>query len=229
MSLYRIVNASKLGSPLLASRAVLTSVASASIFRRSYWWNKKHDEDKEKTKEEKEKTKEEKKEPTNTALGSKPAPAVVKTKGLNDLFNEKQIANDLSKYSESLLRNDNMDAGMNDAVDVSIFPKGARDPYKSFQEFMTPRPVRLHDEMIIPAIPLPIRPLLPGFMQNLTLSDRATIQKLREVQSSPDRYVGLFLRKERSSNDLADNPDIIRSMDEVYNIGTYGFRCSDSS
>ena len=85
---------------------------------------------------------------------------------------------------------------------------------------MTPRPVRLHSEMVIPAIPLPVRPLLPGFMQNLTISDRATIQKLREVQASSDRYVGLFLRKEKSSNDLADNPDVIRSLSDVYSVGT---------
>ena len=57
-------------------------------------------------------------------------------------------------------------------------------------------------------------------MQNLTISDRATIQKLREVQASSDRYVGLFLRKEKSSNDLADNPDVIRSLSDVYSVGT---------
>ena len=90
----------------------------------------------------------------------------------------------------------------------------------NFDNFFKPN-IRIKNEMILPAIPLPVRPLLPGFVQNLLISDRSTIQKLKEVASSSERFVGLFLRKEMSSNELSDSPDIIRNLDDIFSVGTY--------
>ena len=221
MSLFRIANTAKYGSAQFATRAVLTSLPSTQVFKRSYWWRRKSDE-KDESKE-KDKIKEE-----NELKKTDGLPENLKQKEINGLpgmpanpMGENKLKNDLAQYSDSLLRSD-IGGPVNEGfVELPPNPRMGGNPFKAFQDFMTPRPLRLHDEMVIPAIPLPLRPLLPGFMQNLTISDRATIQKLREVQRSADRYVGLFLRKEKSSNDLADSPDVIRNLSEVYSVGTY--------
>ena len=220
MSLYRVGIAGRFVSPQLASRSVLTNLASASVFRRSYWWSRQSNEGDKKSKDDKSKDDKEKKKPEVPPFGTKDQTKAIKDAAVTSSFGDKKLSEDLEKYSDSLLRNDPTRDVVDDIVGVGPIQKIGRDPYKTFQEFMTPRPVRLHSEMVIPAIPLPVRPLLPGFMQNLTISDRATIQKLRELQASSDRYVGLFLRKEKSSNDLADNPDVIRSLSEIYSVGT---------
>lgn len=220
MSLFRIANTAKAHSPVFAGRAVLTHVTSSSVFRRSYWWRKKSNDDEKSPKGGESEKKTEKKNAEVTPNNKGQTPAVDKLKELSESINADGIANDLGKYSDSLLRNDARAEGLNDLPDVSPLPKLGQNAFKSFQDFIAPRPLRLHNEMIIPAIPLPVRPLLPGFLQNLTISDRATIQKLREVQSSPDRYVGLFLRKAKSSNDLVDKPDVIKSLEDVFPVGT---------
>ena len=76
------------------------------------------------------------------------------------------------------------------------------------------------DELTIPIIPLPIRPLLPGFLQSLTISNRATVQKLKEMSETSNPIVGVFMRKKLLSNDLADSPDVIRNLSEICSVGT---------
>lgn len=220
MSLLRIASTAKAHAPLFAGRAVLTHVTSTSVFRRSYWWRKKSNDDAKSQNEGESEKKTEKKNAEVTPNNKSQTPAVDKLKELSESMNTDSIANDLGKFSDSLLRSDVRAEGLNDLPDAGPLPKFGQNTFKSFQDFIAPRPLRLHNEMIIPAIPLPVRPLLPGFLQNLTISDRATIQKLREVQSSPDRYVGLFLRKAKSSNDLVDKPDIIKSLDDIFPVGT---------
>lgn len=221
MSLCRVGVAGKFVSQQLASRSVLTSLGSASVFRRYFWWSRKSNGEDKGKKVEKKNDDKEKKKLEVPSFGTKDQTKAIKESSVTPSFNDKKLSEDLDKYSDSLLRNDPSRGVIDDIADLGPIQKIGRDPYKTFQEFMTPRPVRLHNEMVIPAIPLPVRPLLPGFMQNLTISDRATIQKLREVQASSDRYVGLFLRREKSSNDLADNPDVIRSLSDIYSVGTY--------
>ena len=220
MSLFRIASTAKAHAPLFVGRAVLTHVTTTSVFRRSYWWRRKSDGDAKPEKGSESEKKTEKKNAEATPNNKSQTPAVDKLKELSESMNADSVVNDLGKYSDSLLRSDVRAEGLNDLPDVGPMPKFGQNAFKSFQDFIAPRPLRLHDEMIIPAIPLPVRPLLPGFLQNLTISDRATIQKLREVQSSPDRYVGLFLRKAKSSNDLVDKPDVIKSLEDIYPVGT---------
>ena len=222
MSLFRIANTAKYGLSQFATRTMLTSLSSTQVLKRTYWWRRKSDEKEESKKKEQIKEENELKKTTGVPEQSKQKEIdAIPGMPVNPL-GENKLKNDLAQYSDSLLHSD-VGGPINEGfVELPPNPRMGPNPYKVFQDFMTPRPLRLHDEMVIPAIPLPLRPLLPGFMQNLTISDRATIQKLREVQRSTDRYVGLFLRKEKSSNDLADNPDIIRNISDVYNVGTYG-------
>jgi len=199
---------------------VLTHVTSTSVFRRSYWWRKKSNDNEKSPKGSESEKKTEKKNAEETPNNKSQTAAVDRLKELSESMNTDSIATDLGKFGDSLLRSDVRADGLNDLPDAGPLSKFGQNTFKSFQDFIAPRPLRLHNEMIIPAIPLPVRPLLPGFLQNLTISDRATIQKLREVQSSPDRYVGLFLRKAKSSNDLVDKPDVIKSLDDIFPVGT---------
>lgn len=93
-------------------------------------------------------------------------------------------------------------------------------PGPSIKTLFPSRIAEVPDEMTIPAIPLPIRPLLPGFLQALTISNRATVQKLKEMQQTPNPVVGVFMRKKLLSNDLADSPDVIHDLSEICSVGT---------
>lgn len=226
MSLCRVANVTRSRSSLMANRAVANALATSSVLKRYYWWNRKGNKDDGKKDETKKKPSVEKENEEKTALKEENkenvAPSLfdnanikksVVIEPLNRGFNPSRwsqlsgVGSGLGKVGPSL-----DDGAVIDDSTIGSLPS-----------YFGPRPVRLHDEMVIPAIPLPVRPLLPGFIQNLTISDRATIQKLKEVQSSPDRYVGLFLRKERSSNDLADNPDVIHSLADIFEVGTCVF------
>lgn len=83
------------------------------------------------------------------------------------------------------------------------------------------------DELVVPIIPLPLRPLFPGFIQSILISDRNTIQKLKEINSTRKPYIGLFLRKEMTSNNIRDSPDVIRDINELHTVGTY--KCFNNS
>ena len=71
MSLCRVGIASRFVSPQLASRSVLTNLASASVFRRYFWWSRKSNEEDKGQKEDKKKDDKEKKKPEVPSFGTK--------------------------------------------------------------------------------------------------------------------------------------------------------------
>ena len=152
MSLCRVGIASRFVSPQLASRSVLTNLASASVFRRYFWWSRKSNEEDKGQKEDKKKDDKEKKKPEVPSFGTKDQIKPTKDSAGTNSFSDKKLSEDLEKYSDSLLRNDPARSVIDDITDFGPIQKIGRDPYKTFQEFMTPRPVRLHSEMVIPAI-----------------------------------------------------------------------------
>lgn len=66
------------------------------------------------------------------------------------------------------------------------------------------------------SIPLSRRPLFPGMVQGLLLSNKNYVNAMTDLQG---KYVGLFLRKEQPLNDT-DDPELISSVDEIYRTGT---------
>lgn len=212
--MYRLASTVRSSYYMMPSKAIVSSLRGPSVLSRSYWWKKKSDDEKIK----KEPKKEEPKKEEEKSLVAEKNPDDAKDKvtvtkidfsksagkvTLGDVF--KMIATDVDNGDE------------NGPEDLNIGNSFSNiDP----TSFMTPRP-SISDKMILPAIPLPVRPLLPGFIQNLLISDRRTIQKLKEINSSAERFVGLFLRKEVSSNELSDSPDVIHSLDEICKVGTY--------
>ena len=167
---------------------MLTHVTSTSVFRRSYWWRKKSNDNEKSPKGSESEKKTEKKNAEETPNNQSQTAAVDRLKELSESMNTDSIATDLGKFGDSLLRSDVRADGLNDLPDAGPLSKFGQNTFKSFQDFIAPRPLRLHNERI--------------------------------MQSSPDRYVGLFLRKAKSSNDLVDKPDVIKSLDDIFPVGT---------
>lgn len=220
MSLIRVVSAARHGSPQFATRAVLTSVSTNCVLKRTFWWRRKSDE---KDKSDKAKPQQNEKDVKKTEsnlkeiLSDKPDGNAA---FLGSLPSNKQLNDDFAQFNDSGVQAEPISFGMDEVTEIPPPPVMGGGPFKQFPTLMAPRPVHLKEDMVIPAIPLPLRPLLPGFVQNLVISDRATIQKLREVFNSSNRCVGMFLRKEKYSNDLADHPDVIRNIKEIFEAGT---------
>ena len=76
----------------------------------------------------------------------------------------------------------------------------------------------VNDSLVLPALPLPSVPLLPGVIQKFTVTDRLTIQKLKEIQPK-DNIIGLFLQK----NPPKYTTSVVNDLSEIYPIGTYSF------
>ena len=76
------------------------------------------------------------------------------------------------------------------------------------------------NSMVLPAIPLPVRPIFPGMVERLTFCDRRTIQKLRELGKG-DNKVGLFLLKDGQCNMLDKQADVIKNIEDICKVGTY--------
>lgn len=187
------------------------------VLNRSYWWKKNpKDEEKveEKKKEEEKKKSEEKKKELEVTK-------TVEEKNDNITVTKYDFSNSANKVTlGDVFKMLVSEEGQAEEGDQEGIQLGNSFNKAGFAQFYPPTP-RIRDEMVLPAIPLPVRPLLPGFVQNLLISDRRTIQKLRELSSSSERFIGLFLRKEMSSNELSDSPDVIRSIDDICQVGTY--------
>ena len=77
------------------------------------------------------------------------------------------------------------------------------------------------------ALPLVSRPLFPGLITSVTLTDKATIDALKAVQESSEQqaYVSCFLRKKdptgvSQSGVLLPEPEIITDPSDIYETGT---------
>ena len=204
-------------SSQIRNRVMFTSLASRTCSQRSYWWKGNSNKaDKKDEKKDKKKTKvDSEKEKKPEEFSTEEAKNEVEKASREQKGSLSQFREDLDKFSEALTQSEPIVE-----IETENMPNSSvRD---MFIDMMAPKPVCLTSDMVIPAIPLPVRPIFPGFLLELVVSDPATVRKLREVQKSENRYVGLFLRKEKASNSLADHPDIIRNIDDVYHIGTYG-------
>lgn len=214
IEMYRLASTVRSSYYLMPSKAIVSSLKGPSVLSRSYWWKKKSDDEKNKKELKKE---EPKKEEEKSLVAEKNADnekdKVTVTKIDFTKPAGKMTLGDVFK----MIATENEGGDENGPEDLGV---GNSFSNMDVSSFLTPRP-SISDKMILPAIPLPVRPLLPGFIQNLLISDRRTIQKLKEINSSAERFVGLFLRKEISSNELSDSPDVIHSLDEICKVGTY--------
>ena len=214
--MFRATSLLRSSQKLLASKAIVSSFSNPHILQRSYWWKKNPKEDEKPEEPKKEEKKEEPPKEEKKDLEMK--------KTVEKDENGFEITKiDFSKSGKNVTLGDVFKMILNEDEENEngeVIPMGNSFNKGNFDNFFKPN-IRIKNEMILPAIPLPVRPLLPGFVQNLLISDRSTIQKLKEVASSSERFVGLFLRKEMSSNELSDSPDIIRNLDDIFSVGTY--------
>lgn len=123
----------------------------------------------------------------------------------------------------------------NDAEDKKIEDDGSEDTrkgkkadpvtsvvvpakYSSFGE--TPRFPHIQ------GLPLVSRPLFPGFLTSVTLTDEATISAIENLQNNQDpAYIGCFLRKNNpmgvSDGVLLPNPEVISQGNDLFEVGTF--------
>lgn len=66
------------------------------------------------------------------------------------------------------------------------------------------------------AIPIASRPLFPGFYKAVTINDPKVVAAITELLRRGQPYVGAFLFKDGNADD-----DVIRSMDEVHDVGVF--------
>ncbi|KAL2120481.1 hypothetical protein VTJ04DRAFT_4508 [Mycothermus thermophilus] len=66
------------------------------------------------------------------------------------------------------------------------------------------------------AIPIAKRPLFPGFYKAITIRDPNVAAAIMEMMKRGQPYVGAFLFKDENADD-----DVIRSRDEVYDVGVF--------
>uniref|UniRef100_A0A7S2RZQ8 Lon protease homolog n=1 Tax=Rhizochromulina marina TaxID=1034831 RepID=A0A7S2RZQ8_9STRA len=70
----------------------------------------------------------------------------------------------------------------------------------------------------IPVIPLGHRPLFPGMVQGLLVTDPPTIRGLAERLQQGENYVGVFLRKQPPLE--GGVPEVVQSIRELHSVGT---------
>lgn len=77
------------------------------------------------------------------------------------------------------------------------------------------------------ALPVISKPLFPGIVTSITVSDEATIDALEKIKGSagPGGYIGVFLRKKypngvTDGGVLVDYPELITDPSELYKVGT---------
>lgn len=68
-------------------------------------------------------------------------------------------------------------------------------------------------------LPIPRRPIFPGFVSTLHVKDITTCEAITSNIDSGSRYIGLHLRKPPSN--ALDVPELITSIDDIYTVGTY--------
>lgn len=76
------------------------------------------------------------------------------------------------------------------------------------------------------AIPLVSRPLFPGLITSLTLTDEATIDALEHLSEKPDPYVSCFLRAKDATGVseggvLLAQPEVITDASDIHHTGTF--------
>jgi Lon-like ATP-dependent protease len=77
------------------------------------------------------------------------------------------------------------------------------------------------------ALPLVSRPLFPGLITTVTITDPSTIDAFEALQSKRDTpYVSCFLRKKHSTGVseggvILSTPEVITSPDDIYHTGTF--------
>lgn len=77
----------------------------------------------------------------------------------------------------------------------------------------TPRPSS------VLTIPIPSRPLIPGFVSTVHVSDPKTCEYIQSNVAKGRQYAGLFLRADKGKN--IDVPELITNLSQVYNVGTF--------
>jgi Lon-like ATP-dependent protease len=77
------------------------------------------------------------------------------------------------------------------------------------------------------ALPVISRPLFPGVVTSVTLTEPATIDALAELQKNQQNsYISVFLRKKHPTGVseggvLLDTPEVITDPSDIYNVGTF--------
>mmetsp|Transcript_3317 Transcript_3317/g.4795 ORF Transcript_3317/g.4795 Transcript_3317/m.4795 type:complete len:1045 (+) Transcript_3317:874-4008(+) len=74
------------------------------------------------------------------------------------------------------------------------------------------------------ALPLERRPLFPGLMHPIQITDRHVYETLVRARAAGNTYIGLFLRKPNNNNVPSEglvNSDVITDLSEIYNVGTF--------
>lgn len=66
------------------------------------------------------------------------------------------------------------------------------------------------------ALPISSRPLFPGFYKAVTVRDPNVIAALQDMIKRGQPYIGVFLFKDENADG-----DLIKSMDDVYDVGTF--------
>ncbi len=77
------------------------------------------------------------------------------------------------------------------------------------------------------ALPMIAKPLFPGIVTSVTISDDATLDALEKLHGtgSPGGYVGVFLRKKypngvTEGGVILDHPEVITDASDLYSVGT---------
>mmetsp|Transcript_8974 Transcript_8974/g.13050 ORF Transcript_8974/g.13050 Transcript_8974/m.13050 type:complete len:124 (-) Transcript_8974:421-792(-) len=77
------------------------------------------------------------------------------------------------------------------------------------------------------ALPVINKPLFPGIVTSVTLSDEATLNALDKLSGSgsPGGYVGVFLRKKypngvTEGGVIVDHPEVITETTDLYKVGS---------
>ena len=91
---------------------------------------------------------------------------------------------------------------------------GGRGKKKGERGLVKPQVPEVYPQVM--AIPIAQRPLFPGFYKAITIRDQNVISAVNELLKMGQSYVGAFLLKDPESS-----KDVIDSMDEVYDVGTF--------
>ena len=71
-------------------------------------------------------------------------------------------------------------------------------------------------------LPVATRPLFPGVLSSVTLTDPATIEAFERLSGDGAGYVGVFLRKDAADRSglAIDTPELITDPEQIYGVGT---------
>lgn len=102
---------------------------------------------------------------------------------------------------------------------------------KNVKTILVPSKIGMGDEAPrmphVLALPVVNRPLFPGVITTVTLTEPATIDALENLQKdNQNAYISVFLRKKHSTGVseggvLLQTPEVIVNPEELYNVGTF--------